>query len=667
MFLESFVITGFFVPGAVLTVIMGGLSARGYFGFWTLTLLCTLGTFLGDSVSYELGRRRHDMLDRWPRVSAHLKRAQDFFRAHPRSSIFLGRFFSWTRPIMPFVGGMSSMSRMHFYLADIATCFLWSFFHLGLGYLFGTAWSVALLWSTRALFALLIVVVLLALFVWLWRLLIHYGRKLWPSILASLLALRSDVLQSPFGLRHPRLVRWFFARFNPFFFTGLPLTMLVVFIAVLGLSLLGAVEDVVSGEPITQLDLNTIHLAYALRSPELLAVSYVVTLFGNTSMIIAGGILLSVFLLLRRQRIEALVLWATLLIAELVINYGKLAFHRARPGGLLPTLDTTTYSFPSGHSLGAMVFYGFVAYLVLRSGEKWGTRASVLMSAMLLILLIGLSRILLGLHYPSDVLAGYAAGLIILLWGISMCEWLHSRRDEQRLTTAAGGVSILALCVCLLVAHSYITHPPAWKVGVTMPDHLQNTTEPFQQLFDKSMLPPASESLLGNPTLPMNIAFVGDESCISSALQKEGFVASQPVDWQTFLAIFHAALLQQPYPAAPLTPSFAFGEPQELGFTKLLTTNGRTRLQLRIWPSPLAAKDGRIFAASAVVMERRPGLLTRRSIQSNTAREEVLASLKKETAKADIVLLPKSSVLRDRVTSDGRVYVLTLRPCAAAK
>ncbi|HXC32152.1 MAG TPA: phosphatase PAP2 family protein [Verrucomicrobiae bacterium] len=86
----------------------------------------------------------------------------------------------------------------------------------------------------------------------------------------------------------------------------------------------------------------------------------------------------------------------------------KLAFHRARPVAFVGRAPMT-YSFPSGHALSSLCFYGVLAGLLCEWIESAAGRWAVSMAAAVLILAIGLSRIYLGVHYPTDVLGGYIA------------------------------------------------------------------------------------------------------------------------------------------------------------------------------------------------------------------------------------------------------------------
>lgn len=100
----------------------------------------------------------------------------------------------------------------------------------------------------------------------------------------------------------------------------------------------------------------------------------------------------------------------------------KQVFERARPE-TFRVVEALGYSFPSGHAMVSLCFYGMLAFLIARTIRSWGWRLFVIVSASLFIFFIGLSRIYLGVHYPSDVIAGYTAGATWLAFSISLVMW----------------------------------------------------------------------------------------------------------------------------------------------------------------------------------------------------------------------------------------------------
>ncbi len=109
----------------------------------------------------------------------------------------------------------------------------------------------------------------------------------------------------------------------------------------------------------------------------------------------------------------------------------KAFFARPRPYFEQSLLLETYYSFPSGHAMEAGVLYGMLAYFAVLALGTWRTRAAVVFgTTSLLILLIGFSRIYLGVHYFSDVVAGFAAGGVWLSTCITAMEFV--RRGKRR-------------------------------------------------------------------------------------------------------------------------------------------------------------------------------------------------------------------------------------------
>lgn len=119
---------------------------------------------------------------------------------------------------------------------------------------------------------------------------------------------------------------------------------------------------------------------------------------------------------------QAILLAAGSLGAELLSNLLKLAFHRPRPAVFFGLSPLETYSFPSGHAFVGTVFYGLLA-AILTTFDGWRPkRAGIIATAMLTAFPIGFSRVYLGYHYPSDVLAGWicAAGWLALTrWALT--------------------------------------------------------------------------------------------------------------------------------------------------------------------------------------------------------------------------------------------------------
>lgn len=136
-----------------------------------------------------------------------------------------------------------------------------------------------------------------------------------------------------------------------------------------------------------------------------------ITFFGGIYALLGIVGILFIFL---KDKITAVFVAVDLILAAFINNiFLKSLFQRERP--LNKLIEENGYSFPSGHSFVAVAFYGFLIYLICTSRlqKKYKVIISVLLT--LLIFLIGISRIYLGVHYPSDVAAGLIGGLVFLI------------------------------------------------------------------------------------------------------------------------------------------------------------------------------------------------------------------------------------------------------------
>ncbi len=172
---------------------------------------------------------------------------------------------------------------------------------------------------------------------------------------------------------------------------------------------------------------NTVH---AWASERLTWIMLAITQIGSSPFLIVLGGLIVWRLTRAGRRRAALLLIVASLGAEALDQALKLVFHRARPEAFFGLADPSTYSFPSGHATTACCFYGALAAI---AGARFGApaaRLAVWAGAATLAAAIGLSRIYLGVHYPSDVLGGYVAAvmwLYLLRAGYSVWGGAHTK------------------------------------------------------------------------------------------------------------------------------------------------------------------------------------------------------------------------------------------------
>ena len=154
------------------------------------------------------------------------------------------------------------------------------------------------------------------------------------------------------------------------------------------------------------------------------AIMRFVTFFATHSFLLPANIILAGYFIFKKHRWYSIKIPIVALSSYLVMALLKLYFSRPRPDN--PVLDAAMgFSFPSGHAMSAVAFYGLLIYLVWRNVELALNRWLLTILLVVIILLIGFSRVYLRVHYASDVLAGFSMGLIWLvlsLWTMSRIE-----------------------------------------------------------------------------------------------------------------------------------------------------------------------------------------------------------------------------------------------------
>jgi undecaprenyl-diphosphatase len=169
-------------------------------------------------------------------------------------------------------------------------------------------------------------------------------------------------------------------------------------------------EEMLEGDT-QQFDAFVRTAVHQLATPGLTRLMQVFSFLGSVAAVSTMCLVaICVSLYFRHARTAALLAITMLGVAALDVAL-KHAFHRPRPVAFFgPT--PSSYSFPSGHALGSFCFYGILAAILAAHARGRGAKFRVWMAAALLVGMIGLSRIYLGVHYPSDVIAGYCAGAV---------------------------------------------------------------------------------------------------------------------------------------------------------------------------------------------------------------------------------------------------------------
>jgi membrane-associated phospholipid phosphatase len=158
-----------------------------------------------------------------------------------------------------------------------------------------------------------------------------------------------------------------------------------------------------------------------------------ITFFATSEFLLPANILLATLLLIRKHRWYSLKVPVVSIGSFIIMSSLKVLFSRPRPDHPVYEL-AKGFSFPSGHAMSAMTFYGLIVYLVWKNVHNNVYKWLLTILLVIFVLLIGFSRVYLRVHYASDVLAGFALGLIwlvISLWVMHKIE-NHTRRNIAR-------------------------------------------------------------------------------------------------------------------------------------------------------------------------------------------------------------------------------------------
>ena len=202
--------------------------------------------------------------------------------------------------------------------------------------------------------------------------------------------------------------------------------------------------------PIEQADLRIAQYFMVIRNPGLVGFFTGVTAFGSGLVIflLAGSSSIVLWLVRRAQSIAGW--WLALIGTEITVFLLKALFARPRPEFAI--YRESSAAFPSGHSAASVAFFGFLTYILIR--ERIGTRVITAGMGLLLILMVGLSRLYLGEHYVSEVVSGYLVGAVWVVLGICLAESMRAADEatEIRQTSPWRRFAAVAVVACAAIA-----------------------------------------------------------------------------------------------------------------------------------------------------------------------------------------------------------------------
>ncbi|WP_232441005.1 phosphatase PAP2 family protein [Burkholderia ubonensis] len=329
---------------------------------------------------------------------------------------------------------------------------------------------------------------------------------------------------------------------------------------------LGVLEDVISRDPLLQADLIVWRALQDLRPSWLDSVMTGVSEFGDAAVVVPVVLAVLSWLIWHRLWRAALYWLAAVGGAEVIVKLLKLLLHRARPRPFAAGIES--FSFPSSHATLAMVTYGFLAFL-LCEGQRHRTRVAILVTATITVTLIAASRLYLGVHWLSDIVAGMSLGLawvaaLIIAYSLSTARPIRSQR--------------LTWIVMMTLLTGATLHMVRWHVTdvalYTPLRHITRMTATQWRSDGWRALPMGRVAVVGRIDEPFVVQWAGFSAMIGSALQAVG--------WET--ADSGLAWLRWGAPRA-VTLKFHDGAPPAMTFVQRDSASPDKLLVLRLWSS----------------------------------------------------------------------------------
>jgi membrane protein DedA with SNARE-associated domain/membrane-associated phospholipid phosphatase len=410
--LESVAIIGTIVPGTIMMTAIGALAGAGVIPLW-LTLLCaTLGAIVGDGISYLVGHYFKDKIPQmWPfrNHPQWLEKGEIFFHKHGGKSVFIGRFVGPVRAIIPLIAGMLSMKPIRFYVANILSAIGWAPIYMLPGILLGAA-SLELPPDIAAHAILMLLLVTLFIIFCIWLIV-----KIFLSIGYKIDQLLSQFWFKLQSISYTKVIAVALKHHDKSKPHGQIVLAFYFMLTVAGFLLLASAV-IQHGSSAMFINDVMFHLFRSFRSPVSDNVMIAITLLGEKRVLVPTIVALFAWLVFTKRKYLAFHVAVLCVFTVGSIEFFKHYVHSPRPWGIL--LSPENFSFPSGHTTLATTF--FIGFAILLSNSYPSKRRLLCYSAIIIAFLVSISRVYLGVHWFTDVCAGWLLSAALLLF-ITIC------------------------------------------------------------------------------------------------------------------------------------------------------------------------------------------------------------------------------------------------------
>lgn len=385
--LEGIPLIGMAIPGHIAIIMSGFLAKIGIFNIYWVLGLAILGAILGDYIGFLIGRRYGiSFIDRLRTyffiTDNHIDKAQKLLNKHTGKAMIIGRFSPVTRALMPFLVGTSKTPSSRFWIFNIIGAISWVVLSVFIGYVFGTGYDVA---SG------------------------YIGKFTVFAVISAIMII--------WGYRFVNIRFHIFKRYELF----------VLILNLISLYVLAkTIQDAWSPQSFmanfdvyVNVFMNTFNHAHTTIA----ILAQWVTNIGGTAMTTGLGIIVAVWFAVRKKWRSSSIMFLALGATGFSLGVLKEFFLRARPDNALIAIANDP-SFPSGHAGMAAAFFVIAAYLLVRRIHSVIIRELVIVVCVLATFAIGLSRVVLNVHWVSDVVAGWSLGIFFATASILLVRYV---------------------------------------------------------------------------------------------------------------------------------------------------------------------------------------------------------------------------------------------------
>jgi len=589
--LETIVVIGQFVPGSVFLAFIGFLCYARVFDFTGMLLSVYASHYAGEMINYALGRKKGRSLfhedSRFfkPRF---LNMAEERFNEGGVRILVVGQFLGFLRPFLSLSAGAAHYPLVRFVPIMAFGAFLWSLLPLALGYLCGASWEQAVHYMEGLSLFLLVAIPTALLSGWIMRRVVQYSADFWVVLRVFARRLRNNPRYLRLSTRHPMVFRILERRLSLSKPWGIGATFGFAIVTVLLCVVAAILLDIRSGDNWKSVDLATLNLLEQLRTVKADYIFTIITHLGSSAVVWPVVMVASAYCFFTKQHKSLLVILGSVGMAVLLSQVLKFSYGRERPDITLRVLHASGYSFPSGHASVAFGLFGALYYWLWNHPGIFKLRATLAFFILLIAMLIGFSRLYLGVHYPSDVTAGFCIGAASVIAMVTVAKNIERLGDvSRRADVAALIVLLFQVTAAIYYADIHPTIPPR--------EFVNNRTE--RELGTREKLLPAAPtaaiSLSGEEVLPVNILLTGGAESLGPHLQTRGWTPVRPSDFFTRRL------------SRPVFPAFIKSKPPQLTFEHA-AEDKQSRLVLRLWATELRLQGQFVWAGSVVTEKLRP-------------------------------------------------------------